>query len=58
MRTATSIGARPTAGAKCGPRPLRVLAVEREYDDGRVTSLADSEVDALIEGAFAQPVSV
>jgi citrate (Re)-synthase len=39
---------------KRDPRLLHVLAaVEREYDDGRVTSLADSEVDALIEEAFA-----
>ena len=38
---------------KRDPRLLRVLAaVERQYDDGRVTSLADSEVDALIEEAF------
>jgi isopropylmalate/homocitrate/citramalate synthase len=42
---------------KRDPRLLRVLAaVEREYDGGRVTSLADSEVDALIEAAFAVAV--
>ena len=39
--------------AKRDPRLLAVLdAVEREYDDGRVTSLADSEVDALVSAAF------
>ena len=44
---------------KRDPRLLRVLAaVEREYDDGRVTSLADSEVDALIEAAFREAVEV
>jgi hypothetical protein len=33
--------------SKRDPRLLTILAaVEREYDDGRVTSLADSEVDA------------
>jgi len=43
---------------KRDPRLLEILAaVERAYDDGRVTSLADSEVDALIEEAFsATPV--
>jgi len=44
---------------KRDPRLLRVLsAVEREYDDGRVTSLADSEVDALIEAAFREAAAV
>jgi len=39
--------------SKRDPRVLTVLAaVEREYDDGRVTSLADSEVDALVGAAF------
>ncbi len=41
--------------SKRDPRVLTVLtAVEREYDDGRVTSLADSEVDSLIEAAFTE----
>lgn len=40
--------------SKRDPRILTILAaVEREYDDGRVTSLADSEVDVLIDEAFA-----
>ena len=40
--------------AKRDPRLLRVLeAVERAYDDGRVTSLADSEVDDLVADAFS-----
>jgi len=39
---------------KRDPRLLSVLAaVEQEYDEGRVTSLADSEVDTLIESAFS-----
>jgi citrate (Re)-synthase len=43
--------------SKRDPRLLAILAaVERAYDDGRVTSLADSEVDALIEEAFAVAV--
>jgi hypothetical protein len=45
--------------AKRDPRLLRVLeAVEREYDDGRVTSLADSEVDELVSRAFAASAGV
>jgi citrate (Re)-synthase len=48
---------RPTLAAglsKRDPRILAVLAaVEREYDDGRVTSLADSEVEEMIDAAFA-----
>lgn len=41
---------------KRDPRLLRVLAaVEREYDDGRATSLADSEVDELVTAAFGSP---
>jgi isopropylmalate/homocitrate/citramalate synthase len=48
---------RPNLAAGIGkrdPRLLQILeAVEREYDDGRVTSLADSEVDALVAKAFA-----
>jgi isopropylmalate/homocitrate/citramalate synthase len=41
---------------KRDPRLLAVLAaVEREYDEGRVTSLADSEVDALVSSAFGVP---
>jgi isopropylmalate/homocitrate/citramalate synthase len=44
---------------KRDPRLLRVLAaVEREYDEGRVTSLADSEVDALIGAAFGEAAVV
>ncbi len=39
---------------KRDPRLLQVsAAVEREYDDGRVTSLADSEVEDLVSRAFA-----
>jgi hypothetical protein len=38
---------------KRDPRLLRVLdLVMREYDDGRVTSLADEEVHVLIDHAF------
>lgn len=40
--------------SKRDPHLLRLLAaVMREYDGGRVTGLADSEVDALVEEAFS-----
>ncbi len=46
--------AEATGLEKRDPRLLSVLeAVMREYEEGRVTSLADEEVDALIDGAFA-----
>jgi hypothetical protein len=39
--------------SKRDPRLVSLLdAVMREYDDGRVTGLADSEVDALVDAAF------
>ncbi|MBI2760124.1 MAG: 2-isopropylmalate synthase [Chloroflexi bacterium] len=39
--------------SKRDPRLMSLLdAVMREYDDGRVTGLADSEVDALVNSAF------
>ena len=53
---------RPTEAAgldKRDPRVMRVLElVMREYDDGRVTSLADEEVHALIDEVFSgAPIS-
>ncbi len=43
--------------SKRDPRLLALLdAVMREYDDGRVTGLADSEVEALVERAFGMAV--
>ncbi len=44
--------------AKRDPRLTALLdAVMQEYDDGRVTGLADSEVDALVDAAFRVPVA-
>jgi citrate (Re)-synthase len=45
--------------SKRDPRLLAALdAVMRQYDDGRVTSLADSEVHRLLDHAFAVPAAV
>ncbi len=50
---------RPAEAAGLGKRDPRLLAalarLMTEYEDGRVTSLADEEVHALLDQAFAPP---
>ncbi len=47
---------RPELAAGLTKRDPRLMAlfdaVMRQYDDGRITGLADSEVDALVDEAF------